>query len=107
MPTLILTTTGRHSGNTYQSPLIFGQHGDRCLIVGFKGGAAEHPQWYRNLVANAEVEVQVKGDRFRARTASPEEKPALWTLMAGIWPGYNDYQARTKREIPVVILERV
>jgi deazaflavin-dependent oxidoreductase (nitroreductase family) len=109
VPTLILTTTGRRSGNTYQSPLIFGRDGDRYLIVGSRGGADEHPQWYRNLVANPEVGLQVKADRFRARarTATPEEKPALWSVMTGIWPAYNDYQTRTKREIPLVILERI
>ena len=109
VPTLILTTTGRRSGRSYQSPLIFGQDGDRYLIVGSKGGAAEHPQWYRNLVANPEVGLQIKGERFRARarTASPEEKPALWKVMTGVWPAYDDYQTRTTREIPLVILERI
>jgi deazaflavin-dependent oxidoreductase (nitroreductase family) len=108
VPTLLLTTTGKQTGNPYTTPLIFGQDGDRYIIVASRGGAANNPQWYRNLVAQPEVQLQVRADRFpaRARTANPEEKPALWQLMAGIWPAYNDYQARTSRDIPVVILER-
>jgi deazaflavin-dependent oxidoreductase (nitroreductase family) len=105
---LLLTTTGERTGAPYTTPLFFGQDEDRYIIVASRGGAPKHPQWYRNLVANPEVQVQVRGDRFtaRARTATPEEKPALWQLMTGVWPAYNDYQARTTREIPVVILER-
>ena len=74
-----------------------------------KGGAPEHPQWYRNLLAEPEVGLQVLADRFkaRARPASEDEKPALWKLMAKIWPAYDEYQARSTREIPVVILERI
>lgn len=108
VPTLLLTTTGKRTGNPYTTPLIFGQDGDRYIIVASRGGAEEHPQWYRNLVAQPEVQLQVKADRFtaRARTATPEEKPALWQLMARIWPAYNEYQARTTRDIPIVILER-
>jgi deazaflavin-dependent oxidoreductase (nitroreductase family) len=88
--------------------LIYGRDGDNYIVVASKGGAPEHPEWYRNLVANPEVEVQVAADRFmaNARTASAEERPKLWALMAEIWPAYNDYQAKTDREIPVVILER-
>ena len=109
VPTLLLTTTGRRTGKSYITPLIYGEDSGRYLIVASRGGAPEHPQWYQNLVANPDVEVQVRADRFRARarTATPEEKPALWKLMARIWPAYNDYQTRTTREIPVVILERV
>ena len=109
VPTLLLTTTGRRSGKSYITPLIYGEDSGRYLIVASRGGAPEHPQWYQNLVANPDVEIQVRADRFRARarTATPEEKPALWKLMARIWPAYNDYQTRTTREIPVVILERV
>jgi deazaflavin-dependent oxidoreductase (nitroreductase family) len=109
VPTLLLTTTGRRSGKSYITPLIYGEDAGRYIIVASRGGAPEHPQWYQNLVANPDVQVQVRADRFpaRARTATPEEKPALWKLMARIWPSYNDYQMRTTREIPVVILERV
>jgi deazaflavin-dependent oxidoreductase (nitroreductase family) len=105
---LILTTTGRHSGVKRSTPLIYGKHGDDYLIVASKGGADDPPAWYLNLEDNPEVEVQVKGDRFkaRARTASPEEKPELWQTMTSEWPDYDAYQKRTDREIPVVVLER-
>jgi len=108
VPTLLLTTTGRRSGKPYTTPLIYGEDAGRYLVVASRGGAPEHPQWYRNLVAQPDVEVQIRADRFRARarTASAEEKPPLWKQMAGIWPAYDEYQTRTNREIPVVILER-
>lgn len=108
VPALLLTTTGRRSGQPLQLPLIYGQAGDRYLVVASRGGTPDHPDWYKNLVANAKVEVQVKADRFsaQARTATESEKPALWELMAKIWPAYNEYQTKTDRSIPVVILER-
>lgn len=108
IPTLLLTTTGRRTGKQHTTPLIYGQDGDRYLVVGSRGGAPEHPQWYRNLLAKPEVEVQVKADRFhaRARPANAAEKPALWQKMVAIYPPYAEYQTRTTRGIPVVILER-
>jgi deazaflavin-dependent oxidoreductase (nitroreductase family) len=108
VPTLLLTTTGRKSGEPLLIPLIYGQDGDRYLVVASRGGAPDHPSWYKNLLANPEVEVQVGPERFkaRARTANEDEKPALWAKMAQIWPAYNEYQAKTSRPIPVVILER-
>jgi len=106
---LILTTTGRRSGERRSTPLIYGRHGDDYLIVASKGGAPTDPAWYSNLVANPDVTVQVRGDRFaaRARTAIPSEKPELWKVMTASWPAYNDYQRNTSRDIPVVVLERV
>jgi deazaflavin-dependent oxidoreductase (nitroreductase family) len=76
--------------------------------VASKGGSDEPPAWYLNLEDHPEVEVQVKGDRFkaRARTASADEKPELWRTMTSAWPDYDDYQKRTDREIPVIVLER-
>jgi deazaflavin-dependent oxidoreductase (nitroreductase family) len=108
VPTLILTTTGRRSGQQRSMPLIFGEDHGSYIVVASKGGAHEHPAWYHNLVAHPEVEVQVRADKFkaRARTATQQEKPALWKLMASIWPPYDEYQKKTRREIPVVILER-
>jgi deazaflavin-dependent oxidoreductase (nitroreductase family) len=105
---LILTTTGRHSGEPKSTPLIYGKHGDDHVVVASKGGAPKHPAWYLNLVADPEVTVQVLGDRFaaRARTALAEEKPELWRLMTSEWPSYDEYQLKTTREIPVVVLER-
>lgn len=107
-PVLILTTTGRRTGQERPTPLIYGRDGDDYLIVASKGGAPEPPDWYRNLEAKADVTVQVKADRFsaRARTATPEERARLWPTMTAIWPDYDAYQTRTDREIPIVILQR-
>lgn len=107
VPTLLLTTTGRKSGEKLMLPLIYGQAEDNYVVVASKGGAPGHPAWYLNLRDNPNVEVQVKDDKFaaNARTATPEEKPALWEQMAKLFPNYNDYQQKTSREIPVVILE--
>jgi deazaflavin-dependent oxidoreductase (nitroreductase family) len=106
--TLLLTTKGRKSGEERTTPLIYGETGDDYMVVASKGGTPEPPAWYLNLQENPEVEVQLLGDRFRARarTATPEEKPAMWKQMVSRWPAYDDYQAKTDREIPVVVLER-
>ncbi|MGS2641303.1 nitroreductase family deazaflavin-dependent oxidoreductase [Streptosporangium sp. LJ11] len=106
---LLLTTTGRKSGEPRTTPLIYQRHGDDLLVVASKGGSDEPPLWYLNLQENPEVEVQVLGDRFRARarTATPEEKPEMWSIMTAAWPAYDEYTKKTEREIPVVVLERV
>jgi len=106
-PCLVLTTT-RKSGDPRDTALIFGQDGDAYLLVASKGGAPDHPWWYRDLAARPAVELQVRGDRFPAvaRTASAEEKARLWPKMTAVWPSYDDYQANTDRDIPVVIIER-
>jgi len=108
-PVLLLTTTGRTSGQERTTPLIYQPYGDSYLVIASRGGAPRPPAWYRNLGEESEVEVQVLGDRFKAsaRTATAEEKPAMWQEMVGHWPPYDDYQRRTDREIPVVVLERV
>lgn len=108
VPCLVLWTTGRKSGETRAAPLIYGSRGDDVVIVASKGGAPEHPAWYLNLAADPSVEVQVGADRYagRARTAGGDERAELWKLMAGIWPDYDDYQAKTDRQIPVVVIER-
>jgi deazaflavin-dependent oxidoreductase (nitroreductase family) len=105
---LILTTTGRRSGEPRSTPLIDGKHGEDHVVVASMGGAEEHPAWYLNLSEQPEVTVQVRGDRFkaRARTASAEEKPELWRMMTERWPAYEEYQRKTARDIPVVVLER-
>jgi deazaflavin-dependent oxidoreductase (nitroreductase family) len=107
-PILLLTTTGRNSGKESTTPLIFGLDGENPVIVASKGGAPAHPGWYRNLAKTREVGVQIKGERFRARArdAQGEERERLWTMMNGIWPHYDEYQTKTEREIPVVVLER-
>ena len=108
-PALILTTTGRKSGEERLSPLIYGMAGDNAMVVASKGGAPNHPAWYLNLREHPEVQVQIRGDKFtaRARDATPEERPELWKQMTEIWPDYDNYQRKTDREIPIVILERV
>lgn len=109
VPTLLLTTTGRKSGEPRTSALIFGTDGDDYLVVASMGGAPMHPQWYLNITASAEAEIQVKAEHIKvtARTASPEEKPRLWDIVRGVWPNYDAYQARTERDIPVVVLSPV
>ncbi|MER7334905.1 MULTISPECIES: nitroreductase family deazaflavin-dependent oxidoreductase [unclassified Micromonospora] len=107
--TLLLTTRGRRSGKLRRTALIYGRDGDAYLVVASQGGDPKHPAWYLNLLDEPLVEVQVGGERFtaRARTATAEEKPRMWSTMAAIWPSYDEYQARTDRDIPVVVLDRV
>ncbi len=109
LPTLLLTTTGRRSGKTRTMPLIYGESGGGYVIVASKGGAPKHPAWYLNLDAEPEVGVQVGAERFtaKARTASAEQRQRLWQQMAAIYPPYLDYQNKTDREIPVVVLDPV
>jgi proline iminopeptidase len=106
---LLLTTTGRKTGNETTTPLIYGLDGENPVIVASKGGAPEHPGWYLNLSKSPEVGVQILGDRFRARarTAEGEERERLWQRLNEIWPHYEEYQRKTDREIPVVVLERL
>ena len=104
---LLLTTTGRRSGEPRTTPLIYARDGDRYVIVASKGGAPEHPGWYRNLERHPEVELQVR-DRVLpavARTAAGEERGRLWRKANEVWPHYDEYAERTDREIPVVVLE--
>jgi proline iminopeptidase len=107
-PIAILFTTGRTSGEQRANPLIFGRDGDKVVLVASKGGAPEHPGWYRNLRKHPDAEIQIMGDRWRVRARDAEggERERLWELMAGIWPHYDEYATRTDREIPVVVLER-
>ena len=109
VPALLLTTTGRKSGEKYIFPSFYGEDGGRCFIVASKGGAPEHPGWYRNLVADPNVEVQVgtKKIHARARTATGEERARRWRSRSEFWPPYADYQRKTEREIPVVVLDPV
>ena len=106
--TLLLTTVGRKSGKEHTTPLIYTRDGDKVVVVASKGGAPQHPGWYRNLSKTPEVGVQILGDEFRARarTAEGEERERLWKQMAAAWPDYDEYQKKTDRVIPVVVLER-
>jgi deazaflavin-dependent oxidoreductase (nitroreductase family) len=108
-PILLLTVKGRKSGTDYTTPLIFGEDGGNHVLVASQGGTPEHPDWYLNLVEQPEVGVQVKADKFRARarSAEGEERDRLWRQMNEIWPHYDEYQAKTDRVIPVVVLERL
>ena len=105
---LILWTMGRRSGEAKPTPLIYQPFGDDLLVVASDGGNDSHPAWYLNLDQNADTEVQVRADRFRtrARTATPDERPEMWRTMTAVWPDYDEYQKKTDREIPVVVLER-
>lgn len=105
-PTLLLTTTGRRTGEPRTSALIYGRDGADYLLVASTGGAPRHPSWYLNLQAQPEAEIQVKAEHIPvlARTASAAEKPRLWKIMTDVWPNYDVYQSRTERIIPVVVL---
>jgi deazaflavin-dependent oxidoreductase (nitroreductase family) len=105
---LLLTTRGRRSGEPRTTPLIHRTDGDRWVVVGSQGGAPEHPGWYENLRADPEATIQVRDEEIpvRASTAQGAERERLWSLMTEDWPAYDSYQARTDREIPVVVFER-
>jgi deazaflavin-dependent oxidoreductase (nitroreductase family) len=105
-PVLLLTTVGRRSGQRRTAPLLYERDGENLIIVASKGGMSRNPLWYRNLEANPEVEVEIGSEKRKmvARRASPEEKTALWPGLVAMYPDYDDYQARTTRDIPVVIL---
>jgi deazaflavin-dependent oxidoreductase (nitroreductase family) len=107
--TLLLTTVGRVSGQAVRTPLIYGEDAGRYLLVASKGGADEAPLWYRNLTADPRVRIQVgpKVVQGTARTATAQERAALWPVMVGHWPAYDDYQAKTDREIPIVVIDPV
>jgi deazaflavin-dependent oxidoreductase (nitroreductase family) len=107
-PVGLLTTTGRKSGQRRTLPLIFLQDGPRVVLVASQGGMPKHPIWYLNLVAHPDVAFQAPREperRYRARTADAAEKRALWPRLCAIYPDYADYQQRTEREIPVVVLD--
>jgi deazaflavin-dependent oxidoreductase (nitroreductase family) len=109
LPTLLLTTTGRKSGRSSVLPLIYKKVNGGFVIIASKGGAPAHPAWYLNLRAQPECEIQVAHDHYRvkARTAEGDERESLWRQLAEIYPPYDDYQAATDRQIPVVVLDPV
>jgi len=106
VPTLLLTTIGRRTGEARTTPLIFGRDQEDYLVVASMGGAPTHPNWYRNLLAQPSADIQVRADRISvtARTAGEAEKPRLWKIVTDAWPNYDVYQSRTDRVIPVVVL---
>ena len=105
-PVLLLTTVGRRSGQRRTAPLLYERDGENLVVVASKGGMSRHPLWYRNLESNPEVEVEVGSEKKKmtARRVSPEEKADLWPRLVAMYPDYDVYQARTERDIPVVIL---
>lgn len=108
VPTLLLTVVGRKTGTKRRTALIYGRDGDDYLLVASKGGAPKNPLWYENLAANPDVELQVGPEVFEAtaRTATPDEKARVWPGLVEIWPDYANYQQKTDRNIPVIILSR-
>jgi F420H(2)-dependent quinone reductase len=106
---LLLHHVGRKSGQQRVHPLLYIRDGDDLVIVASKGGSPRHPAWWLNLRANPDTTVELPGEkcRVRARQATPDERARIWPRLTEVWPDYDTYQARTDREIPVVILERV
>ena len=110
VPALLLVTKGRKSGEKYLFPLFYGDTDKGgYVIVASKGGAPDHPGWYKNLVANPEVEAQVgtKTVKAKARTVTGAEREKLWEQAVKFWPPYADYAKKTPREIPVVVLDPI
>jgi len=103
---LILQTTGRKSGQPRKFPLIYGRDGSDYVIVASKGGAPEHPGWYKNLLAHPAATIQVRGELIAvtARVGTAEDKRRVWPVMTAQWPDYDEYQRKTSRDIPVVLL---
>ena len=107
LPTLLLTTTGRRSGEPRALPLIYGEAGESYVVIASKGGMPNHPLWFRNLEAKpaCELKVGAKALSAHARTAEGEERERLWKMMVEVYPPYTDYQKSTERVIPVVVLD--
>ncbi len=108
-PLLLLTTTGAKSGRARTMPLVYSRDGDHLVVIASKGGAPTNPDWYHNLVANPEVTVELGAETFRARASVPgePERTRLYDQQATLMPGFAEYQKKTTRQIPVVVLERL
>ena len=107
---LVLTTTGAKSGLPRSNPLVYMRDGDRYLIIASKGGAPTHPDWYHNIRRHPEVTVEVGPETFRAKAtafASGPERRRLYDIAGAINPGFKDYEQKTAREIPAILLERL
>ncbi len=105
---ILLTTTGAKSGRRHTTPLVYQKDGDRIVVFGSKGGAPSHPAWFHNLVANPDVTIEVKGEKIpvRARVPEADERKKLYAAQAAMMPAFADYQTKTKRKIPVIVLKR-
>ena len=108
-PLLLLTTTGAKSGAARTTPLVYSKDGDRIVVIASMGGAPKHPAWFLNLKANPEVTIELGTEKFAARTSIPEapERDRLYAQQAATMPAFNEYQQKTTRRIPVVVLERI
>jgi deazaflavin-dependent oxidoreductase (nitroreductase family) len=108
-PLLLLTTTGAKSGQPRVSPLVYTTDGDRIVIIASKGGAPTNPDWYHNVLANPVVTVELPGETFQARATVIEgaERTRLYDAQAALMPGFAEYQQKTTRQIPVIVLERI
>jgi F420H(2)-dependent quinone reductase len=106
-PTLLLDHTGARSGKRRTSPLVYGRDGNNVILVASKGGYPKNPAWFHNLMAHPDTTIQIGPRRqsVHARTATAAEREHLWPLMVSVYSGYDDYQKRTDREIPLVVLE--
>jgi deazaflavin-dependent oxidoreductase (nitroreductase family) len=107
VPICLLEHRGRRTGKRRTTPLVYLRDGDRVVVVASQAGRPQHPLWFRNLEADPDVSVQIKGDRrpMRARTAASTERAELWARLVALYSDYDSYQSWTEREIPVVILE--
>lgn len=108
-PLVLLTTTGAKSGTRRTTPVVYTRDGDRIVVIASKGGAPTHPDWYHNLVAHPEVTVELPDETYEARAIVPtgEERERLYRAQADLMPNFDEYQQKTTRQIPVVVLERV
>ena len=108
-PLILITHKGAKSGTERTSPLVYTRDRDRIVLIASKGGAPSHPHWYLNMVANPEVTVELPNESYRARVivTEGEERARLFTAQAEQLPVFNDYAAKTEREIPVLVLERI
>ena len=108
-PLLILTTVGARSGEARENPLVYTRDGERYVVIASKGGAPTHPSWYHNLVANPEPTIEVGAETFQAKAtvAEGDERNRLFAAQAALMPNFAEYQRKTSRQIPVVVLERV
>ena len=114
VPTLLLTTTGRKSGELRRTALIYGRDGDDYVIVASKGGAPKNPLWYENLVAHPKVTIQVATEVFDCVASTYDEygpagehRQTIWDSLVDIWPGFAEYQTKTSRRIPLVRLAKI
>ncbi|NGN62601.1 nitroreductase family deazaflavin-dependent oxidoreductase [Streptomyces sp. A7024] len=107
VPVLLLEHRGRKTGKVFTTPLLYVTDGDNIIVIASQGGRPRHPQWFHNLRAAPDTHLQIKANRrpVRAEVAEPEDRPRLWSLATAAYADFDNYQAWTEREIPVVILK--